>query len=687
MIPANRSIGESYLRTAFGETATFRAGQWEAIETLLEPGSRLLLVQPPGWGKSAVYLVASRFLQDARRGLTLVVSPLVALMRNQVQMAAKMGIEAVNLDSQFDGDHAALAERIHKHDVHLLYVAPERLASKAFNSELWPVIQSELELLVVDEAHCISEWGHSFRPDYLRLLPIIENLRAECGVMATTGSAPARIMADLDAMLGGNPTTIRGLRKGPRIQQNAFEFRSHPERLAFLGQAISKLPKPGIIFALTIASAEQIAGYLRSCGMRVSAYHAGLDAETRCELELALDNNDLDALVATSALGMGYDKQDLHFVIHAQPPLSMVAYDQQLGRAGRDGSQAYGAILWTNEDIEMGDLILKREEPNPKLVAQVYDRIASGATWRELAQLGSFADLEFALGLLTATNAVTASGEGFVTGEGTSKPIFDELIRHSDYRASRWLELQLFLVTKACRLQALFKSLGENPIGRCGQCDNCRPRKRMSIASNELVRAKSYLAGLLYVIEPKTKLIAFPGLYRETKLSEGELALQGIALTSYADVVIGRRVRDAKYRNAKIPPELLERAQLALQRVNFKPDWVTWIPSERHDLIPRWAQELATALGVPARESLVRVDQRPPQKLMHSQVKQFVNVWGAWEVNEPMKGKALLIDDVVDSGWTFTVAALLLRQAGAQAVMPLAWASGARGRLKVLEDA
>ena len=357
---SERAEALDLLRTAVADDrATFREGQWEAIDALVNRRERLLVVERTGWGKSAVYFIATRLLRDSGRGPTLIVSPLLALMRNQIEAAKRLGIDALTINSTNRDEWATIGRAVLAADADALLISPERLANDDFVKSLLLPMAENIGLLVVDEAHCISDWGHDFRPDYRRLTNVLRSMPANIPILGTTATANDRVVEDVQAQLGDI-----GIQRGSLMRESlslqTIRLPTQAARLAWLGEHIDTLPGTGIIYTLTKRDADRIADWLDRRAVTARAYYSGVvddgfeDTNTyRLHLEDELRNNRIKALVATTALGMGYDKPDLGFVVHYQSPDSVVSYYQQVGRAGRGIARAYGILLSGQEDGEI----------------------------------------------------------------------------------------------------------------------------------------------------------------------------------------------------------------------------------------------------------------------------------------------------------------------------------------------
>jgi ATP-dependent DNA helicase RecQ len=351
--------------------ATFRDGQENAIRHIVEGKGRLLVVQKTGWGKSFVYFIATKLLREAGAGPALLISPLLALMRNQIAAAERMGVRAATINSDNMDDWTAVEGRVIKGEIDILLISPERLANERFRTQVLASIAAKISLLVIDEAHCISDWGHDFRPHYRLLERIVRTLPPNLRLLATTATANNRVMEDLAEVLGPKLDVFRGDLNRTSLSLQTIRLPSQAERLAWLAEHLAKLHGHGIIYTLTVRDANQVAEWLKTQSFNVKAY-TGETGDRREQLEQALLNNHVKALVATTALGMGYDKPDLAFVIHYQTPASVVAYYQQVGRAGRALDSAYGVLLSGQEESDITDWFIRSAFPTRQEVASVW---------------------------------------------------------------------------------------------------------------------------------------------------------------------------------------------------------------------------------------------------------------------------------------------------------------------------
>ena len=373
---------EALLTELAGPGATFRPHQLEAVRDLVDDHARVLCVQRTGWGKSAVYFLATRLLRDEGAGPALIVSPLLALMRNQIAAAERLGIRAHTINSTNRAAWDEVRELLAADAVDLLLISPERLNNPQFRETMLPLFAERVGLLVVDEAHCISDWGHDFRPDYRRLAEMLERLPEGVAVLATTATANDRVVADVEEQLRTGHAaaplrTYRGPLARSSLRLEVVELAAQADRLAWLATWLPQLEGSGIVYTLTKRDADVVAEWLDGHGVPAEAYSGEVEAERRIAVEERLLGNELKAVVATSALGMGYDKPDLGFVVHYQAPGSVIAYYQQVGRAGRAVGHADAVLLRGAEDRRIQDFFIEQAFP-PRDVVDAGARGARG---------------------------------------------------------------------------------------------------------------------------------------------------------------------------------------------------------------------------------------------------------------------------------------------------------------------
>lgn len=674
----------SLLRQMLGPDADFRAGQWEAIERLVVERRRVLVVQRTGWGKSLVYFLATKLLREQGAGFTLLISPLLALMRNQIEMADCIGVRAGTINSSNREVWGEVEGSLASDSCDLLLVSPERLNNPRFRS-LLSTIAGRVGLFVVDEAHCISDWGHDFRPDYRRIVRILRNLPKRVPVLATTATANDRVVADVQLQLGPGLTVLRGPLARPSLRLQNIQLADQSKRLAWLAENLSKFPGTGIIYCLTIADTERVAKWLRLKGFQVKAYHAGNDANIdREQLEQALLNNEIKALVATVALGMGFDKPDLDFVIHFQRPGSVVAYYQQVGRAGRALSRAYGILLSGREDDEIQDYFISSAFPPAETMSEILGALEESdqLSFNEiLSRVNvSYGMAGKALKLLEIDGSVAADMESrprrYFRTLNPWEPNAEQIQQVTRLRREELAQMQAYVAHTGCLMEFLARALDDPSAKPCGKCANCKGIGLSARVSPVIVsEAIQFLKRDNVVIEPRVR---WPkGLFpdRKSTIPEEERNALGRALCYYGDAGWGKLVREGKYVHNHFCDDLV-RASADLILSRWQPDpppgWVTAIPSRRHPrLVPNFAERLANALSLPFVPALVRAKDAPEQKTMANSTMQARNVQGTLTIStDTLSGPVLLVDDISDSRWTLTLAGWLLRTHGSGIVHP-----------------
>ncbi|MFF0860294.1 RecQ family ATP-dependent DNA helicase [Nonomuraea sp. NPDC003560] len=683
-----REEAEERLRALAGDHARLRDDQWSAIEALVLDRRRVLVVQRTGWGKSAVYFVATALLRELGEGPTVIVSPLLALMRNQIAAAERAGIRAVTINSANPEAWEEIYGQVAEGMVDVLLVSPERLNNPDFRDNVLPELAESAGLVVVDEAHCISDWGHDFRPDYRRLATLFDELPPGIPVLATTATANARVTRDVAEQMGEGTFVLRGPLERESLHLSVVKLPSAEQRLAWLAQTLRELPGSGIVYTLTVAAAHEIAGYLREQGHEVAAYSGQTDPAERLAAEEALLNNKIKALVATSALGMGFDKPDLGFVVHVGAPQSPVAYYQQVGRAGRGVERAEVILLPGTEDREIWAYFTSLAFPPEPVVRATLQALEQGGVMStqalETAVDLSRSRLEMMLKVLDVDGAVRRVKGGW---ESTGEPWAYDTERYARIAAERKAEqdaMLRYLTTEECREQYLRRHLDDDTATPCGRCDNCTGRHRSpEIAAQAVETARERLSRPGVEIEARRQWPT--GLADLSGRIKPELGAEpGRALGRLTDIGWGNRLRELL---AGADGPMADDMFKAVVQVLSAWDWqerpvaVVNVPSAtRPQLVRGFAERLAQVgrltylgelgyrAGSPGRQfnSAKRVQAIRGTLAMPKDLGAAIAQCG---------GPVLLIDDRVDTGWTMTLAAALIRHAGAPAVLPLALAT------------
>lgn len=663
---------------------SFRDGQEEAIRHIVEGRGRLLVVQKTGWGKSFVYFIATKLLREAGNGPALLISPLLALMRNQIAAAERMGVRAATINSDNQDDWSEVEARLQCNDVDILLISPERLANERFRGQVLGHIAAQIAILVIDEAHCISDWGHDFRPHYRLLERIVKTLPPNLRLLATTATANNRVMADLAVVLGPQLDVSRGDLNRTSLTLQTIRLPSQAARLAWLAQQLATLQGHGIIYTLTVRDANQVAEWLKTRGFNVEAY-TGETGDRREALEQALLNNKVKALVATTALGMGYDKPDLAFVIHYQTPGSVVAYYQQVGRAGRALDSAYGVLLSGQEESEITDWFIRSAFPTRQEVAAVLETLEEEPNGLSVPELLGRVNLSkgrvektIALLSLEAPAPIAKQGTKWqLTAATLSEAFWARAERLTELRRDEHKQMQEYVrLPFGDHMSFLIRALD----GDDGEVRKpALPALPTGIDEGLVREAIAFLRRTSLPIGPRKQWPAggMPHYGVKGGLAPGHQAQPGKALCVWGDAGWGGLVRQGKYHDGKFADELVAACVKMVHEWNPqpKPTWVTCIPSLRHaDLVPNFARRLAAELGLPFHLVIAKTDNRPEQKTMANSIQQARNIDGSLAINgQPVpQGPVLLVDDMVDSRWTLTVAAWLLRTNGSGEVWPIA---------------
>ncbi len=687
----DRQRAQRVLEQLAGESARLRDDQWRAIEALLT-GARVLVVQRTGWGKSAVYFTATVLLRSRGAGPTLIVSPLLALMRNQLEAAARAGIRAETINSANLDEWGRVEQAITAGEVDVLLISPERLNSPGFRESVLPQVASRCGLLVVDEAHCISDWGHDFRPDYRRVRDVLSGLPDGVAVLATTATANERVTRDVAAVLG-DPLVLRGSLDRASLALDVVQLSDDAQRLAWLDALLAAAPGSGIIYTLTVAAAHDTAAFLERQGHAVAAYTGRTEDAERRRIEAELAANELKAVVATSALGMGYDKPDLRFVVHLGSPSSPIAYYQQVGRAGRATDRAEVFLLPTPADRAVWNYFASVSMPDEAVVRRLLAVLDE--TPRSTAALEPLVDLrrtrlEMVLKVLDVDGAVQRVTGGWVS---TGRPWSYDAERYDGLRKARDSEgaaMREYVQTSRCLLRFLREQLDDPEAADCGRCSRClgRPIRSLSLSSVEAGRDALTRAGVALPVKKTWPTgMAAAGIALSGRIAAGSAAGEGRAVARLSDLGWADRLAALLAANEPAPGWLKDAVVATLRDWPWerRPEVVVAMPSMRRPtLMASLAAGIASVGKLHLAGSLQRSAERRPQAEVHNSAHKLANVIGAFEVppevSEAVQGRAvLLVDDLWDSGWTATWAAKLLSDAGAEQVLPFALALAGGG--------
>ncbi|MET8974792.1 RecQ family ATP-dependent DNA helicase [Streptomyces sp. NPDC004539] len=706
-----RAEADSVLARLVGDPsgrARLREDQWRAVEALVAEGRRALVVQRTGWGKSAVYFVATALLRTRGAGPTVIVSPLLALMRNQVDAAARAGVRARTINSANTEEWGSVQEEIAEGVVDVLLISPERLNHPDFRDRVLPSLAAATGLLVVDEAHCISDWGHDFRPDYRRLRTMLADLPAGVPVLATTATANARVTADVAEQLGTGAASDALVLRGPlnreSLSLNVLRLPDAAHRLAWLADHLDDLPGSGIVYTLTVAAAEEVTAFLRQRGYAVASYTGRTENAERQQAEEDLLGNKVKALIATSALGMGFDKPDLGFVVHLGSPSSPIAYYQQVGRAGRGVDHAEVLLLPGREDEAIWEYFASLAFPAEELVRRTLDVLARAQGPVSLPALEPLVELrrsrlESMLKVLDVDGAVRRVKGGWTA---TGQPWSYDTDRYAWVARQREAEqraMREYGAATGCRMEFLQRQLDDETAVPCGRCDNCAGARFTADASSaalDAARVDLDRAGV--EVEPRRMWptgLAAVGMDLKGRIPAGEQAAAGRALGRLSDIGWGNRLRPLLAPQAPDGPvpEDVARAVVGVLAdwakgpggwasgaadAPARPVGVVTVPSRtRVSLIGSLGAHIAEVGRLPLLGGLEYAE--GSSRVARSNSAQRLKALdGALLVPPALaaaldgaQGPVLLVDDLSETGWTLAVAARMLRRAGARGVMPL----------------
>lgn len=686
--------------------ADFHDGQYEAIHALVADRARTLVVQRTGWGKSAVYFISSLLLRARGTGPALIISPLLSLMRDQVAAASRAGVRAAMVNSANVTEWDRIHEQVEADELDVLLVGPERLNNPAFREQWLPFLMPRLGLLVIDEAHCISDWGHDFRPDYRRIGSLIKSLSAGVPVLATTATANDRVSRDIAEQLSTDTApvhVIRGPLSRDSLRLGVLALPDEGQRLGWLMAHLNELPGSGIIYVLTVSVAEDTASALRARGYDVLAYTGKTDPDERMAAEQALKENRVKALVATSALGMGFDKPDLGFVVHLGAPSSAVSYYQQIGRAGRGAVNADVLLLPGRGDRAIWEYFATASMPDEEKALQVLAALEQTPEGLSLAALEARVQLrrstlELLLKVLDVEGAVVKDGNYW---RRTSSPWRYDNARYAAVAQARVAEQNAMLEyerTSQCRMLFLAQQLDDASATACGRCDVCAgPWYPAEVPAEAQQAARQSFATVGVPVEPRrmwpTGLDQLMGADAPRgRLSKDEQAEPGYALARLSDMGYGTRLRELFATNelgepadSEVPADLGRACVKVLAAWQWgaagRPAAVLTLPSP---VRPRLAQSLGRGLASVGRltdlgqVSLVE----EPRFFGGNSAFRCADVLRSYLVPSEVldyvrenRCAVLLVSDLVDSRWANTVVARALREAGAAAVYPFSLAA------------
>lgn len=673
------------LKESYGEDAEFREGQAEAIIGVLQ-GKRTLVVQKTGWGKSLVYFMAAKILRKKSQGFALIISPLLALMNNQISSAAKLDLQVKTINSDNREEWLTIMDELEQNSVDALIISPERLGNEEFREKLSTHLAAQINLFVVDEAHCISDWGHDFRPDYRRIIDIINLLPPNIPVLATTATANDRVIKDIQLQLGDNLQTSRGSLMRESLSIQVLQLDSKEERLAWLVKNIRSIPGTGIIYCLTVNDCKLVNNWLIKHDISSECYYAGIDGESKAAIVDQFMNNTIKVLVATVAFGMGFDKPDISFVIHFQKPGNVVAYYQQIGRAGRSIENAYAILMCGREDDEINNYFIDSAFPTEDLM----DDVINVTQQHPGLKLGDYekyinmkrSKIEACIKYLTVNGDIYKENGVYYKALRPWRPDIEKSKKITFIRKNELKQMNDFTKLSDCYMEYIARCLDDVTAKKCGKCSNCLGHSliNQAISNTDITAAEQFIKEDFNIIEPRKKWPSGVKIDDKNKILSEYLCSEGRVLSNYGDAGWGKMVVEGKYKKNYFDEELVDASYKLLKSfVEEKQiQWVTNIPSiRRPNLVRDFTRRLAEKLGLKYKDAIQKTKDVEPQKELNNSHLQYRNAFESFEVIEVLDGNVLLVDDMVDSRWTFTACGYKLRKNGSGAVYPFALANSA----------
>ena len=673
------------LKKYYGTDAEFRDGQEEAIRAVLE-GKRTLVVQKTGWGKSLVYFMATKMLRKKRKKITLIISPLLSLMNNQVDSAKKLDMKVRTINSSNVEEWDFIEKELNDDSVDALIISPERLANDNFKGLLLERLGPKIGLFVVDEAHCISDWGHDFRPDYRRIVDIIKLLPINIPVLATTATANDRVVNDIKVQLGNDIIISRGSLVRESLALQVIKMDLKEERLAWLAKYVNELPGTGIVYGLTIDDCDLMCKWLNANNIKCEKYYSKLSEEDKAEAVERFMNNEIKVLAATIAFGMGFDKPDIGFVIHFQKPGNIVAYYQQIGRAGRCIDKAFAILLCGKEDDEINEYFINSAFPTEDLMETVIETVMEHPGIRK-SEFERYVDMkekridQCIKYLLVSGDIYKDEGKYYKTPKMWN-PDLQKSKEITEIRYNELAQMNEFIRIDQCYMKYIAEKLDDASASECGRCSKCLEKEIISsiVSSEEIARAQQFIRDDFNIIEPRKK---WPGGIRvdDRNLMAKEYQCEvGRVLSNYGDAGWGKLVKEGKYQHRYFSDELVEASYELLKDFVMENDikWITNVSSLRNpNLLRDFTIRLAEKLNLIYVDAIIKAKNVKCQKELNNSYMQYMNANDSFEIKEVRSDNVLLVDDMVDSRWTFTTCGYKLIKNGSGKVYPFALANSA----------
>lgn len=603
-------------------------------------------------------------------------------MSNQIEQAEKAGLVARTMNSNNCDDWEQIEVELINNKVDILIISPEHLNNDEFRDNFLTKAAKSIGLFVVDEAHCISDWGHDFRPDYRRIVDILKLLPATVSVLATTATANDRVIQDIISQLGDNLVVIRGPLTRQSLSIDVVKLGYKEERMAWIADNIHKLKGTGIIYALTKADCKLVEKWLIELGITCKRYDGDLEGKEREEIAGLFMANEIKVLVATTAFGMGVDKSDISFVIHFQKPANIVSYYQQIGRAGRGIAFAKAILLTGFEDDDINTYFIESAFPTEKEMISIMDcckRIV-GPRRFEIARETGLKDgkLEKCLKYLTVEGAIYKEKSQYFKSANDWHPDLEKAEQITKQRKDELERMNDYINIDQCYMKFIAEELNDSTAIGCGKCSNCDDKMKLphTVSKESLEHARYFLKHGYYIIEPRKQWPVGEKINNSNRIKEEMRMKKGLVLSNYSDCEYGRLVRECKYQRGKFSEELIEasceRLSMFIEEHNIT--WIAYIPSLDHPhLVKDFAQKIALHFQLPIRDAIMKLENAVEQKTLTNSIQQFRNAYDSFVcTDEVLAGNVLLIDDMVDSRWTLTVCSYKLLENGANEVYPFA---------------
>ena len=629
-------------------------------------GRRVLFIEKTGFGKSLCF----QFPATQLNGVAIVFSPLIALMRDQVRSMEQKGIRVAAINSNQEMDvNMEIIGRAQTNQLDLLYIAPERMENAAWISA---AREMKIAMIVIDEAHCISMWGQSFRPNYRRIVNLVRLLPRNFPLLATTATATPRVQEDIIEQVGADLIPVRGQLLRPNIRLFVVKVTTEDEKYVWLAHYLPKFKKTGIVYTGTQTNANIYSNWLQFLGFKSAGYSGRLDAETRKRVEDEFLKNKFDCVVSTNALGMGIDKPDIRFIIHTQIPQSPIQYYQEIGRAGRDGMESFAILLYNpGEDLELPQSFIDASKPlgenYHKVIAVTKksllgrNEIIKATNLKQTQVIVILADL-VDQGILNE-QIVGKSKKYFYNPDAPDLDLTQfEMLRQVQREELK--KMVDYTLLSSCRMRYLCNYLGDKTVADCGVCDNDSGKAlKVHVSESMLQKLQEFRETFFPVLEVKT--------------SKSNI-INGVAASYYGVSNVGAALRHSKYEGGGDFPDWLLRLTLKAFRKHYgnrRFDLLMYIPpTESGDLVRNFAQKISTVLKIPISHKLTKGAPTSPQKVFQSAITKKSNVQGKFVFEDPdeISGKKiLLIDDIFDSGHTIKEVGQYLTNLGAEIIAPL----------------